>query len=74
MLSKSTFHTSPQVATNLVGDIRMSFESSRTAEEAANFFIELEAVMTKYKVVQINVSFDVFKMQRKKEEKSKVNN
>ena len=66
--SQFTCHTSPRVETNLVGDIRMSSESSRTAEEAANFFIELEAVMTKYKVVQMNISFDVFKMQRKKEE------
>ena len=74
MPSKFTFHTSPQVATNLVGDIRVSSESSSATESAANSFIELEAVMTKYKVVQMNVSFDVFKMQRKKEEKSKVNN
>ncbi len=63
--SKLTFKTVPQTNTNLVGDIKFT-ESMilKSAKESENFLIELEAVMTKYKVVSISASFDVFKMLR----------
>lgn len=60
------FKSSPNIETNLVGDIKQSSLSVTNAKEAENFLIELEAVMTKYKVVSINAAFDVFKMQRAK--------
>ncbi len=64
--SRLTFKTVPQTNTNLVGDIKFNPESMilKSAKESENFLIELEAVMTKYKVVSISASFDVFKMLR----------
>lgn len=59
-----TFKASPSIETNLAGDIILSSESNRTTKESESFFIELEAVMTKYKVVSISASFDVFKMMK----------
>ena len=50
--------------TNLIGDVRVSSEGKVTAMETADFLIELEDLMTKYKVVKIACSFDVFKMQK----------
>ena len=64
MESQFTFKSPLQIETNLVEDIKLSSESSRTTKEAENFLIELEAVMTKYKVVSTTASFDVFKMRR----------
>jgi len=64
MESQFEFESSQNIETNLVGDIKLSSESNRTTKEAENFLIELESVMTKYKVVSINACFDVFKMKR----------
>jgi len=61
---QSEFKSSTNIEVNLVGDIKLSSESNRTTKEAENFLIELESVMTKYKVVSINACFDVFKMKR----------
>ncbi|KKN79692.1 hypothetical protein LCGC14_0337140 [marine sediment metagenome] len=64
--SKLTFKTVPQTNTNLVGNIKFNTESMilKSAEESENFLIELKDIMTKYKVVSISASFDVFKMLR----------
>ena len=64
--SRLTFKTVPQTNSNLVGDIKFNPESMilKSAKESENFLIELEDVMTKYKVVSISASFDVFKMLR----------
>lgn len=70
--SKLTFKPVPRTRTNLVGDMKTSSESGIVAssEESENFLVELEVVMTKYKVVSISASFDVFKMQKEAENKN----
>ena len=64
------FKPSPNIETNLVGDIKQSSEAITSVKKAEEFLIELEAVMTKYKVVSINAAFDVFKMQNYKKNES----
>lgn len=60
------FKSWPKHETNLVGYIKLSSEAKDCVRAKQDFLIELESVMTKYKVVLINASFDAFKMQQAK--------
>jgi len=52
--------------TNLVGYITHAHESINTPENNYDFLLELEAVMTKHKVVKVDACFDPFKMIKSK--------
>lgn len=49
---------------NLIGDIRFSETAIYDVKKCQELLIEIEAVMTKYKAVKIDVAFDYFKLKK----------